>query len=67
MKSLVSSFAFVIILFYSNILKALPDSFADLVEKSSPSVVSIAASTIIKNTNQQEQIPRFPERSPLDD
>tara|TARA_B100000029_G_scaffold194816_1_gene192849 strand:+ start:2077 stop:3465 length:1389 start_codon:yes stop_codon:yes gene_type:complete len=67
MKSLVSSFAFLIILFYSNILKALPDSFADLVEKSSPSVVSIASTTIIKNTNQQEQIPRFPEGSPFDD
>jgi len=47
-------------------LLALPESFADLVEKLSPSVVSIASTTIIEN-NSQNQIPQFPEGSPFDD
>ena len=45
---------------------AVPDSFADLVEKLSPSVVSIASTTIIEN-NSQNQIPQFPEGSPFDE
>ena len=45
---------------------ALPESFADLVEKLSPSVVSIASTTIIEN-NSQNQIPQFPEGSPFDE
>ena len=53
------------ILFCKN-LYAVPDSFADLVEQLSPSVVSIASTTIIEN-NQQNQIPQFPEGSPFDD
>jgi len=45
---------------------ALPESFADLVEKLSPSVVSIASTTIIEN-NSQNEIPQFPEGSPFDE
>ena len=45
---------------------AVPSSFADLVEKLSPSVVSIASTTIIEN-NSQNQIPHFPEGSPFDE
>jgi len=45
---------------------SLPESFADLVEKLSPSVVSIASTTIIEN-NSQNQIPQFPEGSPFDE
>ena len=45
---------------------AVPSSFADLVEKLSPSVVSIASTTIIEN-NSQNQIPQFPEGSPFDE
>ena len=46
---------------------AIPDSFADLVEDLSPSVVSIASTTIVKNNNPQDQMPRFPEGSPFDE
>ena len=45
---------------------SLPESFADLVEKLSPSVVSIASTTIIEN-NSQNEIPQFPEGSPFDE
>ena len=45
---------------------AVPESFADLVEILSPSVVSIASTTIIEN-NSQNEIPRFPEGSPFDE
>ena len=45
---------------------AVPSSFADLVEKLSPAVVSIASTTIIEN-NSQNQIPQFPEGSPFDE
>ncbi len=45
---------------------AVPESFADLVEKLSPSVVSIASTTIVDN-NSQKQIPQFPEGSPFDE
>ena len=44
----------------------LSDDFADLVEKLSPAVVSIASTTIIDN-NSQNQIPQFPEGSPFDE
>ncbi len=52
-------------LFFKSVY-AVPDSFADLVEKLSPSVVSIASTTIINN-NSQNQIPQFPEGSPFDE
>ena len=45
---------------------AVPESFADLVDKLSPSVVSIASTTIFEN-NSQNQIPQFPEGSPFDE
>ena len=55
-----------IILFFSKIASAAPDSFADLVEKLSPAVVSIASTTIL-DSNSQNQIPQFPEGSPFDE
>ena len=61
----ISLFAFVF--FYSKFLLAIPDSFANLVEDLSPSVVSIASTTIVKNNNPQDQMPRFPEGSPFDE
>ena len=54
-----------IILFFKPLF-AVPSSFADLVEKLSPSVVSIASTTIVEN-NSQNQIPQFPEGSPFDE
>ena len=56
---------FFLLLFF-NSANAIPGSFADLVEKLSPSVVSIASTTIIEN-NSQNQIPQFPEGSPFDE
>ena len=56
--------SFLIIIFKP--VYALPESFADLVEKLSPSVVSIASTTIIEN-NSQNEIPQFPEGSPFDE
>jgi serine protease Do len=59
-------FLFVSIIFFSKPLFAVPESFADLVEKLSPAVVSIASTTIVEN-NGQNQIPQFPEGSPFDE
>tara|TARA_Y100001970_G_scaffold287638_1_gene412805 strand:+ start:4810 stop:6216 length:1407 start_codon:yes stop_codon:yes gene_type:complete len=55
-----------IIPFFSLSVKAVPESFADLVEELVPTVVSIASTTIVKNKNNQN-IPRFPEGSPFDE
>ncbi len=52
---------------YSNSLKSYPSSFADLVEDLSPSVVSIASTTIVTNNNSQNEMPQFPEGSPFDE
>ena len=57
---------FIIIFSHSFSVKAIPDSFADLVEELIPSVVSIASTTIIKNQNDPS-MPRFPEGSPFDE
>ncbi len=60
---------FCLIIFYiifSLSAKAVPESFADLVEDLVPSVVSIASTTIVNNQNSQP-IPRFPEGSPFDE
>ena len=46
--------------------KAVPNSFADLVEDLIPSVVSIASTTIVTSSKNQE-MPRFPEGSPFDE
>ena len=67
MKKIFSSLVFLYILINPNISQALPSSFADLVENLSPAVVSIASTTIVKNTNPQKQMPKFPEGSPFDD
>ena len=53
-------------LFITTSSKAVPESFADLVEDLIPSVVSIASTTIITSSNNQE-IPKFPEGSPFDE
>ena len=67
MNKYLSIFSLLIFLFYNNNVFAIPDSFADLVEKLTPSVVSIASRTIIQGTNQQNQLPQFPEGSPFDE
>tara|TARA_B100000674_G_scaffold403483_1_gene349644 strand:- start:705 stop:2063 length:1359 start_codon:yes stop_codon:yes gene_type:complete len=54
------------LIFFTKPIYAVPESFADLVEKLSPSVVSIASTTIVDN-NSQNQIPQFPEGSPFDE
>ena len=41
--------SFLLFLFYSKIVFAIPESFADLVESLSPSVVSIASTTVIRD------------------
>ena len=67
MKKSFLSLLFLFIFINSNLAKALPSSFADLVENLSPAVVSIASTTIVKNTNPQKEMPQFPEGSPFDD
>ena len=68
MKNLRLTLSFVcIFLFNSPSINALPSSFADLVENLSPAVVSIASTTIVKNTNPQKQMPKFPDGSPFDE
>ena len=57
---------FIFLIIHFKPVYAVPDSFADLVEKLSSSVVSIASTTIIEN-NSQNQIPQFPEGSPFDE
>ena len=57
----------VFVLAFSNTSHSHPSSFADLVEKLSPAVVSIASTTIVKNNDRQNQMPRFPEGSPFDE
>ena len=67
MKNIFSSFLLFLFLSYSNIVFAIPESFADLVESLSPSVVSIASTTVVRDNAPQDQIPRFPEGSPFDE
>ncbi len=55
-----------LVIFFTKPILAVPSSFADLVEELSPSVVSIASTTIIENSSQN-QIPQFPEGSPFDE
>ena len=64
--SILNFLIFFFIIANSLSLKAAPDSFADLVEKLIPSVVSIASTTIVKKQNNQA-IPKFPEGSPFDE
>ena len=67
MKFTYHSFLLFLFLSYSKIVFAIPESFADLVESLSPSVVSIASTTVIRDNTSQDQIPRFPEGSPFDE
>jgi len=67
MRKLISSISFFLLIPFSTTLQSHPSSFADLVENLSPAVVSIASTTIVKNNNSQNQMPRFPEGSPFDE
>ena len=67
MKHIFHSFLLFLFLSYSKIVFAVPESFADLVESLSSSVVSIASTTVIRDNAPQDQIPRFPEGSPFDE
>ena len=67
MKKIISILVFLFFFINTNLVQALPSSFADLVETLSPAVVSIASTTIVKNTNQQKEMPQFPEGSPFDE
>ena len=63
-------YLFLILFFFAPLnftyAKPIPSSFADLVEGLTPAVVSIASTTILEDQNQN-QIPQFPEGSPLED
>ena len=67
MRKILSSIIFFLLIPLSTNLQSHPSSFADLVENLSPAVVSIASTTIIKDNNSQNQMPRFPEGSPFDE
>ena len=45
--------------------KSAPDSFADLAEKLSPSVVNISTTTVIEQRSRE--MPSFPPGSPFED
>ena len=61
------SIFFIFLLFsFQSHSRNVSDSFADLVEKLVPAVVSIASTTII-DEEQEQLIPRFPEGSPFDE
>ena len=67
MRNFISSITFFFLIILSSTLHSHPSSFADLVENLSPAVVSIASTTIVKDNNSQNQMPRFPEGSPFDE
>ena len=67
MNKILTSLVFVFIFLNSSLSQSHPSSFAELVESLSPAVVSIASTTIVKNNNPQNQLPRFPEGSPFDE
>ena len=67
MRKILSSITFFLLIPLSTNLQSHPSSFADLVENLSPAVVSIASTTIVKDNNSQNQMPRFPEGSPFDE
>jgi len=65
-KLFLNLLVFLVIFSNSSVLRAAPESFADLVEVLVPSVVSIASTTIVQSQNNPT-IPRFPEGSPFDE
>ena len=67
MQKIVFKFLLFIFCLVSNVSLSHPGSFADLVENLSPAVVSIASTTIVKDTYSENQMPRFPEGSPFDE
>ena len=67
MNKIFSVLSILCIFLFSNLSIAHPSSFSDLVENLSPSVVSIASTTIVENNNSQNQLPQFPEGSPFDE
>ena len=54
----ISILTFVFVFFNYNIGYSHPSSFADLVENLSPAVVSIASTTIVQNSDPNNQMPR---------
>ena len=67
MKNLYTIFSLTLFIVLNSFsAKAIPNSFADLVENLIPAVVSIASTTIVKNQDSQ-QMPKFPEGSPFDE
>ena len=59
---------FIFFLLFPHSLKShQTESFADLVENLTPSVVSIASKTIVKEQQNLQPMPKFPEGSPFDD
>ncbi len=44
-----------------------PDSFADLAEALTPSVVNISTTTVVESRGGGSQLPQFPEGSPFED
>ena len=59
---------FIFFLLFPHSLKShQTESFADLVENLTPGVVSIASKTIVKEQQNLQPMPRFPEGSPFDE
>ena len=58
---------FILIIFCMNtsFARSAPDSFADLAERLSPSVVNISTTTVIEDKSRQ--MPSFPPGSPFED
>jgi len=67
MKHIFTIISLFLFLSFPKVVFSIPESFADLVESLSPAVVSIASTTDVRNSSQQELIPRFPEGSPFDE
>ena len=57
--------AFLLIIFNSINAKPVPNSFSDLVEELSPTVVNITSSSLMPN--RKDQIPQLPPGSPFED
>merc|ERR1712046_477900 len=63
-KLIINIFIFLFSISYAN-AKSTPESFADLAEKLSPSVVNISTTTIVEQKSRD--MPSFPPGSPFED
>ena len=63
-KLIINIFIFLFSINYAN-AKSAPESFADLAEKLSPSVVNISTTTIVEQKSRD--MPSFPPGSPFED